>query len=478
MHIVTMHFIPDPFLRTVNERLRTRGLLHSTITGGEVRRWHKQAWLERFGPETPSGTERGVREMDTAVILPALGTIDRVFVSSQPVREVLRYLSNLDLIATDRLREFPSGSIIVYARIPHYPWEVVLARRAELMGHRVLTINNIYVNNRVTLEEGTNFFRPAVLDANRPAEQLSITRAELQSKHLEGVKELNLGATRASLVIWWLRMCAWLVFPGSTVKWLRAVALDRKNQSIFSRSQLLLALHRLLKQRRAIKRLLRQIGVRSLAERQFVLVALHYQPEATTEPAGGRFADQVLFVQEVREALDNAGLVGVEILVREHPRHVVRTIPALGEVSFRSTHFYRELASIHGVNIASPALHMNDLISRSILVATVNGTAAWEAIQAGRPAITGRRTWYGDCAAVKTVEEIARCPETLQEILVLDPSDIHRALNQFLDTERVTFAGTNSAADLSVPQEKWGDFADSMIDGILRRIYVDGRCLG
>lgn len=478
MHIVTMHFIPDPFLRTVNERLRTRGLLHSTITGGEVRRWHKQAWVERFGPEMPSGTERGVREMDQAVILPALGTIDRVFVSSQPVREILRYLSNLDLIATVRLRELPSESIIVYARIPHYPWEVVLARRAELMGHRVFTLNNIYVNNRVTLEGGTDFFRPAILEANRPAEQLSITRAELQSKHLEGVKIMNRGANRASLAFWWMALCAWIVFPGSTAKWLRAAALDRKNQSIFSRSQLLPALRRLLKQRRAITRLLGRIEVRSLTERQFVLVALHYQPEATTEPAGGRFADQVLFVQEVRELLDQAGLVDVEILVREHPRHVARTIPALGEVSFRTIHLYRELASMRGVNIASPALNINELISSSILVATVNGTAAWEAIQAGRPAITGRRTWYGDCAAVKTVEEIVRCPEALQKLLMLDPSDIHRALDQFLDIERVTFAGTNSTADLGVPQENWGAFADSMIDGILQRICFDGKRVG
>lgn len=48
MNFVTMHFVPEPFLKVVNQRLEARGLLHDTITGGEVRKWHKEAWTRRF----------------------------------------------------------------------------------------------------------------------------------------------------------------------------------------------------------------------------------------------------------------------------------------------------------------------------------------------------------------------------------------------------------------------------------------------
>lgn len=472
MNFVTMHFVPEPFLRVVNERLEARGLLRGTVSGGEARTWHQRAWHERFSLDGPLGAESSTQGSDDEVILPALGTIDRVFVSPQPVREILRYLRRLDALVTTKLREFPPGSIILYARMPHYPWEIVFARRAEASGHRVLVINNIYVNDRVTLEEGTDFFRPALRAADRLPGQGPIKRIDLESAHFESTKKLNRDSPRVSQMVWWLKLFTWVLFPNSRLGLLRRVALNRKNQSIFSRSELLRALRKLLRQKRAISKLLDQIEISSIDTRRFVLVALHYQPEATTDPAGGSFADQAVFVRQLRDVLDRAGYSDIEVLVREHPRQIARAAPALGESGFRSAPFYIELDALPGVSFVSRSISMSELIERSTLVATVNGTAAWEALRAGRPAITGRRTWYGDCAAVGTIEEIGQKPEDLAKLLSLDPEEVRSALEAFFLEERVTFPGSNDTADLSVSRDRWITFAETMIDEILRRIHT------
>lgn len=470
MKFVTMHFVPEPFLKVVNTRLEARGLLHDTISGGAVRDWHKKAWISRFSPvRTPQHTASNL-DLEADAILAVLGTVDRVFVSPKPIREVLSYFRHLDLLATERISQFPPGAIVVYARSPHYPWEVLFAQRAELMGHRVCVIQNIFVNDRITLEEGTDFYRPTLLWADKSGYDEAITAADLKSQFLEDSKLLMRDVPLCARLAWWVKLIAWLALPASNFNWAKKVALNRKNQSIFTRKELFSSLFGHNRQKRAAVALLRRSEIVPSNTLQFVLVALHYQPEATTEPQGGPFSDQSLFVQEIRGALDALGRTDIEVLVREHPRQVARGIPALGEVACRSVGFYKAISDMEGVRLVANSISMPELIQRALLVTTVNGTAAWEALQAGRPAITGRPAWYGDCRAVRTLDQIQTRPKDLDDLLTLSPQCVRSALNNFLETENYTFFGANDSSDISTGPAEWQEFADRMVDGILSRV--------
>ncbi|MDA0812775.1 MAG: hypothetical protein O3C21_10350, partial [Verrucomicrobia bacterium] len=399
--------------------------------------------------------------------------VDRVFVSPKPIREMLSYLRHLDLLASGRISLFPPGAIVVYARSPHYPWEVLFARRAELMGHRVCVIQNIFVNNRIRLEEGTDFYRPTLLRVDRVDksscdEKISID--DLKSQFLEDSKLLMQDVPLNARFAWWVKLIAWFTIPAFNFNWAKKVALDRKNQSIFSRTELLVALFGLRRQKRAAVALLRRSEIFPSDLLKFVLVALHYQPEATTEPQGGPFSDQSLFVKEIREALNALGRTDIEVLVREHPRQVARGIPALGEVACRSVGFYKAISDMEGVQLVASSISMPELVQRALLVATVNGTAAWEALQAGRPAITGRPAWYGDCQAVRTLGQIQARPKELHDLLRLSPQDVRSALDNFLGTENYTFFGANNSSDISAERAQWQEFADLMVDGIMDRV--------
>ena len=470
MNFVTMHFVPEPFLKVVNQRLEARGLLHDTITGGEVRKWHKEAWTRRFSAVSTLKPAAWNADLGADATLALLRTVNRVFVSPQPIREMLCYLSHLDQLATRRISQFPAGVILVYARSPHYPWEVLFAQRAELMGHRVCVIQNIFVKDRISLEEGADFYRPTLLRANKLSDEGAITAADLKSQLLEDSKRLNHDMPLSARLAWWMKLIAWITLPASRFNWAKKVALNRKNQSIFSRTELLVALFGFRRQKRAAVALLRRSEIFPSDLLQFVVVALHYQPEATTEPQGGPFSDQSLFVKEIREALNALGRTDIEVLVREHPRQVARGIPALGEVACRSVGFYKALSDIEGVQLVASSISMPELVQRALLVATVNGTAAWEALQAGRPAITGRPSWYGDCQAVRTLGQIQARPQELHNLLTLSPKDVRSALDNFLETENYTFFGANNSSDISAERAQWQEFADRMVDGILDRV--------
>lgn len=239
---------------------------------------------------------------------------------------MLSYLNHLDQLATQRISQFPRGAILVYARSPHYPWEVLFAQRAELMGHRVCVIQNIFVKDRITLEEGANFYRPTLLQAKKLSYKEPIVVNNLTSQLLDDSKRLNHDIPLSVRLAWWVKLIAWTILPASRFNWAKKVALSRKNQSIFSKSALLVALFGFRRQKRAAVALLGRSEIFPSDQLQFVLVALHYQPEATTEPQGGPFSNQSLFVKEIRDSFDALGRTDVEVLVREHPRQVARGI--------------------------------------------------------------------------------------------------------------------------------------------------------
>lgn len=107
---------------------------------------------------------------------------------------------------------------------------------------------------------------------------------------------------------------------------------------------------------------------------KYIYVPLHFQPEATTCPMGGAFVDQVLLVAQLAaEAPPN-----YLIYVKEHPNQ-----RCIG----RSPQFYHDLAEYPNVRLVSKRTSTFELIRNSTCVATVTGTAGWEALFWEKPVL-------------------------------------------------------------------------------------------
>lgn len=118
-----------------------------------------------------------------------------------------------------------------------------------------------------------------------------------------------------------------------------------------------------------------------LAPAKFVYIPLHLQPEMTTDVLGGKFADQVLAIEKLREIIP----ADIQICIKENPKQTGL---------LRSESFFRRLAHIENLKFISPDVSSFELIQKSMAVATITGTAGWEALRMEKPVIVfGASFW-------------------------------------------------------------------------------------
>ena len=115
--------------------------------------------------------------------------------------------------------------------------------------------------------------------------------------------------------------------------------------------------------------------------RPYVYFPLHFQPELTADMYGDEFADQLSAVEALRRILPDE----VQIYVKENPKQTTYA---------REEHFFKRLSVIPNTTYVNFNVDTYALIRHSLAVATVVGTAGWEALQMGKPVITFGYAWY------------------------------------------------------------------------------------
>lgn len=137
----------------------------------------------------------------------------------------------------------------------------------------------------------------------------------------------------------------------------------------------------------------------------YVYVPLHVQPESTTCPIGGAFVDQERVVQLLAAHLPK----GVPLYVKEHPNQ---------REEMRSCAFYQSLIDIPSVTLAPRETSTMDLIENSAAVATVSGTAGFEALFRQKPVLLFGHCFYQYASGVHMIRSAADCRRAIDRILV------------------------------------------------------------
>lgn len=142
-----------------------------------------------------------------------------------------------------------------------------------------------------------------------------------------------------------------------------------------------------------------------LKHTRYVGVALHYQPERTTSPEGGAFADQILLL----EILDRVLPSDVYIVVKEHStQFLVGWNGATSPITAgRSKVFYKRLSKLSGrVKFVSTEVPPFEFIDGAIGIATVTGTIGFEALLRSKPVICFGDAWYKGAPGVYPVKTV------------------------------------------------------------------------
>ena len=136
---------------------------------------------------------------------------------------------------------------------------------------------------------------------------------------------------------------------------------------------------------------------------KYIYVAPHYQPEATTVPLAGAFANQLLIVQMLAYCVPD----DVLIYVKEHPAQ---------DVFCRSIRFYQDIASIPNVRLIRRSFNTFELTTHAVAVATATGTVGWEALFKGKPVLMFGSYIYQYAPGVLRVKTLEDCKKAIYKI--------------------------------------------------------------
>lgn len=113
---------------------------------------------------------------------------------------------------------------------------------------------------------------------------------------------------------------------------------------------------------------------RSQSTGDFVYFPLHLQPEMTTAILGGKWTNQARALQRLREFVPDE----IPVIVKENPKQTGL---------MRSPLFWELAGSLPNTFFVEDEASSLELIRVAKLTATVSGTAGWEALRGGRPAL-------------------------------------------------------------------------------------------
>lgn len=136
----------------------------------------------------------------------------------------------------------------------------------------------------------------------------------------------------------------------------------------------------------------------------FVYFALHFQPELTTVPMGGKMADQYL----VAELLLAAFSPEVKIYIKEHPNQ-----NSLG----RGPGYYDQFPSSDRLVFISQEVSTFSLQHGCLAVATLTGTVGFEALWFSKPVLMFGYGYYRDAPGVYFIDSVTSAQTAANELM-------------------------------------------------------------
>ncbi len=154
---------------------------------------------------------------------------------------------------------------------------------------------------------------------------------------------------------------------------------------------------------------IKKVSSKESLPQDFIYFPLHVNPEASTMVLSPYHTDQLSII----EALAKSAPAHLRIVVKEHA-------PMLG---LRPRGYYRAISRMPRVTLVDPHQSSFDLITKAALIATITGTAAWEAILLGRPAlIVGDSPFRAIGEGFVYEQDITGFPQAIESALKTPPA--------------------------------------------------------
>jgi Capsule polysaccharide biosynthesis protein len=183
-----------------------------------------------------------------------------------------------------------------------------------------------------------------------------------------------------------------------------------------------------------MKRRYDELAVSPDLTRPYIYVALHMQPERSTNPNGGVFDNQDVMIGMIAAALP----AGWCVYVKEHPSQYLDGVRV---ERGRWGNFYDAIVAHPNVALVPSATPSFELIDNARAVASVTGTSSWEAIARGLPALVFGEAWYKGCEGAHTVRTAKDCRQALARIAAGERPDPEKVRLFLQAVDNTAFTG-------------------------------------
>ncbi len=138
-------------------------------------------------------------------------------------------------------------------------------------------------------------------------------------------------------------------------------------------------------------------------DERFVYFPLHLSPEASTMVLAPDFVNQLDLIDRLAMRIP----LSHKLYVKEHPTMIGRRPPG----------FYERIRRNVNVRLINPLVDSLELTRRADLVASITGTAAWEAILMGRPVLMFGESFFSHLGLCHRLTDLAELGVLMKEII-------------------------------------------------------------
>lgn len=143
-------------------------------------------------------------------------------------------------------------------------------------------------------------------------------------------------------------------------------------------------------------------------EQNFVYFPLHYEPEKTSNPDGGRFYNSYEAIVAVRSVVP----VDVPIFLKEH---FTQFSTSLNGYLGRSPYFYKSVKSLPNVHFVDIGTDSLSLIKKSLFTVSQTGTACLEAACSGGKGVVLGDVWFSSFCNIYRFEDIKSFDDLMEK---------------------------------------------------------------
>ena len=170
-----------------------------------------------------------------------------------------------------------------------------------------------------------------------------------------------------------------------------------------------------------------ELKTKKTLPKKYLYYPAPFQPEAATCLAQGKYENQFIILDMLKETIPN----DIKVVYKEHPG----TFHGFSKGSlYKNSEYYERLKKYNFLEFTSFKSNSIDLIDNSIGVLSSSSTAGWEAVTRDKPCILFGSIWYQSCSEIFKVENLNQMKNALKKIIYEKFTPNRENIEQFFKT--------------------------------------------